>query len=793
MAMGSGGINAGDVTYHVGADLSGLQAGIQQSQQMVQGFGTTLVQNSRAVGVGFTAMGAAMVAPLALGIKTAADFDQAITNAASVTGKTGDEFEIAKEKMAALAQTLGETTVFSATEAANAFYDLSSKGFDVASMSAEELKPILDLAAATQSDLTLATETATSTLRAFGLENSDMARVADVMVKGIGSSAATIDKLANSMNYAAPVAKAAGVSVEELVGHLSQLYDAGLDGSMAGTALRGTLMELMSPSDTLQEKLESVGLTTDDVSLSSHSFNEVLKTLRDSGLSSADMLDVFGARAGPAALVLLETADSAGVLSDELNNAGGTAATVAEQQLNTLWGQLKLLTSALEALIIPIGQALIPALKSLVEFITPVVSKIAEFAKEHEFLTTAIIGVTGAIGLFFLAIGPLMIMLPGLVLFFQGLSAILGIGGVAGAATVASTALTGVGTAAATAAGPAGVGALVTALAGVALPVGAGVAIGAELYIIGAAAWEAVKAYTQLNESASKLYDVDQKYMDSLKARGVVFDEVFAKSLDHNTRMAYLQQMETDQAAITAAAWFQHYASRSATEKEFANMKALMLNEEVTSREAAVMVIKGYVDDQLKTMIKASAEETDAMLRDLGIRTDEHISALNTISSEEMKTAQNLVMEWGKNSALIVDQEQKQGEMVMSVWARAWQYIQSIFQASNDGLVRLSQDLNTALMAPPPHNAAGGPAYANAPTLVGERGPELFVPRVNGRIMTHTQTAAAMAGGGGGNVTVNMNANIASNMDIDAVAKRLGDQLRQRFTGIGHHADWRRA
>lgn len=792
MAMGSGGINAGDVTYHVGADLSGLQAGIQQSQQMVQGFGTTLVQNSRAVGIGFTAMGAAMLAPLTLGVKSAYDFEKAITLAASKTGETGEAFESTKQKMTDMAMVLGRTTVFSATDAANAFNDLAGKGFDVVSMSAEELKPILDMAAATQEDLTKTTEVATSTLFAFGLEQSELGRVSDVMVAAINKGAATMDSLNNSFHYVAPVAKAAGLSIEDTAGYLDQLYQAGLDGSMAGTALRGVLMELMSPSDKLAGLLLNVGLKVDDVSLSSNSFEEALKTLSKSGLTAGDMLEVFGARAGPASLTLLETTDAAKKMGDELRNAGGIAEQTANQQLDTLWGQLKMLTSALEGLVIPIGQALIPALRSLVEFLTPIVSKVAEFAKEHEFLTTVVVGVTGAFGILFTTLGPLMIMLPGLVLFFKGLAAILGIGGVGTAATSAGTAITGVGTAAATAAGAGGVGALVTALAGVALPVGAGVAIGLEIGIIAAAAWEAVKAYTQLNESASKLYAADQRYMDSLKARGVVFDEVFAKSLDYNTRMAYLQQMESDQAAITAAAWFQHYASRSATEKEFANMKALMLNEEVTSREAAVMVIKGYVDDQLKTMIKASEEETDAMLRDLDIRTDEHISALNTITNEEMKAAQNLVMEWDKNSALIADQEAKQGEMVMGVWARAWQYIQSVFRASNDGLNQLSQ--NAALGNPNiPHNAAGGPAYANAPTLVGERGPELFVPRVDGRIMTHAQTAAAMAGGGGGNVTVNMNANIASNMDIDAVAKRLGDQLRQRFTGIGHHADWRRA
>jgi len=91
-------------------------------------------------------------------ISTFSTFEKAIANAASVTGATGEVFEATKKHIEAVSRELGESTVFSPSQAANAFYDLASAGYDVANMTKDELQPVLDLAAGTQSDLTKTTE-----------------------------------------------------------------------------------------------------------------------------------------------------------------------------------------------------------------------------------------------------------------------------------------------------------------------------------------------------------------------------------------------------------------------------------------------------------------------------------------------------------------------------------------------------------------------------------------------------------------------------------------------------------
>lgn len=415
MALNTDAIKAGDAIWEIGADTAELEAGLRRALDKVQSTTQRVAQRARQIGVAFTAAGGAITAGMGVAVKTAADFQQSITNAASVTGKTGEEFEAAREKMAGLARTLGETTVFSASEAADAFYDLSSKGFDVAAMSIEELEPLLSLAAATQDDLTHTTETVTSTLRGFQMENRETGRIADVFTKAIGASAANMSKLSESMKYVAPVAQAAGISLEQTTAQLAQLYNAGLDGSMAGTALRMAMTKLMDPSKELDKVLTRLGLTQKDISLQTHSVGEVFATLKERGMTASEAMSVFGQRAGPAVITLLDAQDAAQGLTLELEQAGGIAKKVADQQLDTLNGQMKLFSSALESVKITVGKFLLPALTDMATKFAEVLQWVSGFVSENEAVASVIVKVVAGIGAVMVAVGPLLILLPTLV------------------------------------------------------------------------------------------------------------------------------------------------------------------------------------------------------------------------------------------------------------------------------------------------------------------------------------------------------------------------------------------
>ncbi len=297
-------------------------------------------------------------------ISAAGNFEQAITNAATVTGLSGEAFEQAKVDMEELAVTLGEKTAFTATEVANAMYDLASAGYDVAHMSEDELKPILDIAAATQSDLTVATETTTSALGQFGLGMEDSARVADTMAATISNSKANIDKLTISLRQVGPVANSMGMEIEDVNALLGQLYNAGLTGELAGTGLKTALASLVDPSTEAQEAIESMGLTLDDVNPNTMDFIDILENLRRAGITNQQTMQIFGREGAASINALLNNTQGIRELEETIRAAGGAADDMATKQLDAFNGQLKILKGNLDTVMVSAGQ---PAMEDLTQ------------------------------------------------------------------------------------------------------------------------------------------------------------------------------------------------------------------------------------------------------------------------------------------------------------------------------------------------------------------------------------------------------------------------------------------
>lgn len=275
------------------------------------------------------------------------DFEQGQANLAAVLG-------VSREEMAALtkqAKDLGATTAFTASEVSGLQKELAKLGF-----TQEEILnatgAILDLAAASGSDLPRAAEIAGSTIRAFDLDASETRRVVDVMAKSFSSSALDIEKFATAMATVAPVAKTAGLTIEETTALLGTLADRGLEASTAGTSLRNIFLELSKQGLTFEEAMAKINNATD---------------------KNVVALDLFGKRGATSAIILAENAEAAGVLEEKLIAAGGAAERMAEEQLDTLTGDTIKLTSAWEGFILSLedGEGAIAAtIRSVLQFTT---------------------------------------------------------------------------------------------------------------------------------------------------------------------------------------------------------------------------------------------------------------------------------------------------------------------------------------------------------------------------------------------------------------------------------------
>ena len=241
-----------NLVVKISADISSLSKGLDKAASDLGKMSKSLTK------VG-TKLSATVTAPIvALGtavVKTSSEFEQSMANAASVAGATGEDFE----RMTALAREMGAKTVFSASDAADALYYMASAGYKVDQM-ADSIEATLNLASATQYGLADTTDIVIATLNQFGLEASSAERVTNVFASAIGNSMASMDKLANSMGYVGPVANSLGYEIEETVGALSILYNAGYDGSTAGTTLRQALVSLMNPTSSALAVFEELGL-----------------------------------------------------------------------------------------------------------------------------------------------------------------------------------------------------------------------------------------------------------------------------------------------------------------------------------------------------------------------------------------------------------------------------------------------------------------------------------------------------------------------------------------------------
>ena len=175
----------------------------------------------------------------------------------AVTGATAEQFAVLTDQ----AKQLGRTTSFTAKQVAEGMTSLGRAGFKPAEIQAA-IPAVLNLARATGTELGQAADYAANSIRAFGLSASDTTRVADVLTATANNSAQTVDDLAESLKYAAPVAADAGESIESTSKALGVLANMGIKGSMAGTTIRQMFIRLADPG--VQKTLAGLGIAAVD-------------------------------------------------------------------------------------------------------------------------------------------------------------------------------------------------------------------------------------------------------------------------------------------------------------------------------------------------------------------------------------------------------------------------------------------------------------------------------------------------------------------------------------------------
>ena len=332
--------------------FNALPASIQGAIGQVKNLGTSF--KALAVGGGVAAI-AGLGSLFVMATKKGAEFAQALSGLEAVLGASDAEMN----QLSNSAKELGASTQFTSKQVVELQTEFAKLGFSTKEILAST-KATLDLAASLGVGLGEAAMIAGSTLRAFGLEAEETQRVVDVMASSTSKSALDYDALRESLKLVAPTSRALNVDIEETTALLATLADNGLKGSVAGTGLSKTFIELNKKGIPLNEALERV-------KNSSNSLNEAI-----------DLVGVVGSKS---LLTLANNAPKIDTLTESFRNSQGAAQRLAETRLDNLAGDTTKLGSAWEGFLLSIedgeglfnsiARGIVQATTSLLNFITP--------------------------------------------------------------------------------------------------------------------------------------------------------------------------------------------------------------------------------------------------------------------------------------------------------------------------------------------------------------------------------------------------------------------------------------
>lgn len=333
---------------------------------------------------------AAVTAFAAASVKVGMEFDSSMSQVAATMGKTVDEIQSLRD----FALEMGSTTMFTASQAAEALNYMALAGYD-AEESMSALPNVLNLAAAGNMDLAAASDMVTDAQSALGLTMEQSAVLVDQMAKAASKSNTSVAQLGDAILTVGGTANYMSGGTEELATVLGILADNGIKGAEGGTHLRNMLLSMSAPTKEAQKTLKNLGVSIFDADGNMRSFAEIFPELSAAmdDLTDQQKLDafstIFNTRDIAAATALMSTSTERWEeLGDAILDSAGAAQQMADTKLDNLAGDVTKFKSALEGAQITIGTKLTPKLRQFTQFGTQAITTLSDAFAEG--------GLTGA-------------------------------------------------------------------------------------------------------------------------------------------------------------------------------------------------------------------------------------------------------------------------------------------------------------------------------------------------------------------------------------------------------------
>lgn len=351
----------------------------QQSQQMGE-----MRNKAAALGAG----GAAATYAAARFVQPGVEFETSMSKVQAVTrlDENSQQYKALEEQ----ARQLGATKQFTQADAARGQTFLAMAGFTPKAIEAA-MPSMLDLALAGDMDLDRTADISSNILTGMKLDPTQMTDIADVLSATFTRANVDIGMLGETMKYAAPGAAQLGVDLQELGAMAGKLGDAGIQGSMGGTALRSIMSRLAAPPKAAAGAMHELGLQVTDANGNLRKMPDILQELHEKtkNLGNAERAKIFkdlgGEEAGGALAILANQAGSGELqkLINDIRQAEGEAGRLATTMSNNTYGDWKALTSGVDAFRTSIFDANKETIRGFMQSITALAQRMTAFANAH--------------------------------------------------------------------------------------------------------------------------------------------------------------------------------------------------------------------------------------------------------------------------------------------------------------------------------------------------------------------------------------------------------------------------
>lgn len=284
------------------------------------------------------------------------DFESGMSKVGAISGATGDDLDALRDK----AKEMGASTKFTATESAEAFQYMAMAGWKTSDM-LDGISGVMNLAAASGEDLGEVSDIVTDALTAMGYSAGDAGHFADVLASASSNSNTNVGMMGNTFQYVAPIAGALGYSIEDTATAIGLMANAGIKGEQAGTSLRSVLTRLSSPPKECADAMKALGISMTNADGTMRPLSDVMGQLREkfNGLSESQQTQYAKAIAGQEAMsgllaIVNASPDDYQKLTDSINDCSGAAEDMANTMNDNVSGQITLLKSKVEGIMIKI-------------------------------------------------------------------------------------------------------------------------------------------------------------------------------------------------------------------------------------------------------------------------------------------------------------------------------------------------------------------------------------------------------------------------------------------------------